>query len=150
MPDAAITTDVIVGFPGETDAEFAESFEFYRKMGFARIHVFPYSQRSGTVAGGMPDQVPAAVKKQRNQQTLVLAAESAGRFRERYLGRVIPVLFEQKSVDLWSGLTDNYIRVYIISDEDLRNQILPVKLENLYKDGVAGSTSFTNTIEVSI
>jgi threonylcarbamoyladenosine tRNA methylthiotransferase MtaB len=138
VPDAAITTDAIVGFPGETEAEFIESFEFCREVGFARIHVFPYSPRPGTTAAGMPGQVPAKVKKQRNQQMLALAGESAGRFREKYLGRVIPVLFEQKSAGLWSGLTDNYIRVYIKSDKDLSNRILPVKLGRLYKDGVVG------------
>jgi len=150
VPDAAITTDVIVGFPGETEAEFAEGLEFCREVGFARIHVFPYSLRPGTAAAGMPGQVPAGIKKQRRQQMLALADESAKRFRESYLGRVMPVLFEQKSSGLWSGLTDNYIRVYIKSDDDLTNRILPVRLERLYKDGVVGSTSNPNTTEVSI
>jgi threonylcarbamoyladenosine tRNA methylthiotransferase MtaB len=139
VPDVAITTDVIVGFPGETEAEFAEGLEFCRKAGFARIHVFPYSPRPGTAAAGMPGQVPAEIKKRRRQQMLALAEESAIKFREKYLGRVMPVLFEQKSCGLWSGLTDNYIRVYIKSDEELTNRILPVKLERLYRDGVVGS-----------
>jgi threonylcarbamoyladenosine tRNA methylthiotransferase MtaB len=138
VPAAAITTDVIIGFPGETEDEFAEGLEFCRQAGFARIHVFPYSPRPGTAAAGMPGQVPAAVKKQRRQQMLALAGESAGRFREKYLDRVMPVLFEQKTGGLWSGLTDNYIRVYIKSDEDLSNRILTVKLERLYKDGIRG------------
>ena len=138
VADAAITTDVIVGFPGETEAEFAESLEFCREAGFARIHVFPYSARPGTAAAGMQGQVPAGIKKQRRQQMLALAGESASRFRGRFLGRVMPVLFEQKSRGLWSGLTDNYIRVYIKSNKDLSNRILPVKLERPYKDGVAG------------
>lgn len=138
VADAAITTDVIVGFPGETEAEFAEGLEFCREAGFARIHVFPYSARPGTAAAAMPGQVPAVVKKQRRQQMLALAEESASRFRGRFLGRVMPVLFEQKSGGLWSGLTDNYIRVYIKSDKDLSNRILPVKLERLYKDRVWG------------
>jgi threonylcarbamoyladenosine tRNA methylthiotransferase MtaB len=119
-------------------------------VGFARIHVFPYSLRPGTAAAAMPGQVPAGIKKQRRQQMLALAEESAKRFREGYLGRVMPVLFEQKSSGLWSGLTDNYIRVYIKSDDDLTNRILPVRLERLYKDGVVGSTSNPNTTEVSI
>jgi threonylcarbamoyladenosine tRNA methylthiotransferase MtaB len=150
VPDAAITTDVIVGFPGETEAEFAEGLEFCREVGFARIHVFPYSPRPGTTATGMPGQVPTAVKKQRNQQMLALAKESAGRFREKYLGKVMPVLFEQKTRGLWSGLTDNYIRVYIKNNKDLSNRIIPVKLERLYKDGVIGSISLPSTTEVSI
>jgi threonylcarbamoyladenosine tRNA methylthiotransferase MtaB len=150
VPDTAITTDVIVGFPGETEAEFAEGLEFCRQVGFARIHVFPYSLRPGTAAAGMSGQVSAGVKKQRRQQMLALADESAKRFREKYLGRVMPVLFEQKSRGLWSGLTDNYIKVYIKSDKDLSNRILPVKMEKIYKDGVVGTTSLPSTTEVSI
>lgn len=140
VPDAAITTDVIVGFPAETEAEFVEGLEFCREAGFARIHIFPYSPRPGTAAAAMPGQVPAVIKKQRRQQMLALAEESAIKFRGRFLGRVMPVLFEQKSRGLWSGLTDNYIRVYIKSNEDLTNRILPVRLERLYRDGVVGTS----------
>jgi threonylcarbamoyladenosine tRNA methylthiotransferase MtaB len=138
VPDAAITTDVIVGFPGETEKEFAEGYEFCRKAGFARIHVFPYSRRPGTKAAVMPDQVPEEVKRERVQKMLALAEESARDFKKRFLGRTMTVLWEQKTNGVWSGYTDNYIRVYAGSGEDLANQLMPVKLEGIYKDGVWG------------
>ncbi|MGB2827864.1 MAG: tRNA (N(6)-L-threonylcarbamoyladenosine(37)-C(2))-methylthiotransferase MtaB [Dehalococcoidales bacterium] len=141
VPDAAITTDVITGFPGETEAEFEESHNFCQQMSFARIHVFPYSRRPGTEAAGMSEQVLEGVKKERVQKTLALAEESARSFQERFLGRTMPVLWEQKSGDVWSGYTGNYIRVYIKSHEDLTNQLMPVKLDSIWKDGVWGRRS---------
>ena len=137
VPEVAITTDVIVGFPGETDGEFAASYELCRRLGFARIHVFPYSPRPGTAAASMPDQVSARVKKERSLKMLALAEESALNFRRQFLGRVVPVLWEQKDgKGIWSGLTDNYIRVYAKSSEDLTNKLLPVKLVEIRGDGV--------------
>jgi len=138
IPDVAITTDVIVGFPGETDAEFQETLDFCRRMQFARIHVFPFSSRPGTEAATMPQQVLAGVKKQRSQKMLALAEESAKSFRQRFLGRTMNVLWEQQSGGVWSGLTGNYIKVYARNDKDLTNRILPVKLTKLYRDGVWG------------
>jgi threonylcarbamoyladenosine tRNA methylthiotransferase MtaB len=136
VPDAAITTDVIVGFPGETDVEFAESLEFCKEIGFARIHVFSYSARPGTAASVMPGQVGDRVKKERSREMLKLAGESAAAFHKMFLGQTLTVLWEQQVDGLWNGLTDNYIRVYIKSDEDLTNRITEVKLEKQYKDGV--------------
>ncbi len=138
VPEAAITTDIIVGFPGETDSEFQESYSFYQRLKFARIHVFPYSSRPGTAAARMPGQVKAQVKKQRSQKLLALAEESARNFGEQFLGKTMPVLWEQKSNGIWSGLTDNYIRVFTRNDRDLTNELLPVKLVRIYKDGVWG------------
>jgi len=138
VPGVAVTTDVIVGFPGETDAEFQESLDFCRQMRFARIHVFPYSPRPGTEAANMPQNVPAVVKKQRRQQMLALAGESMRDFIKRFLGGSVEVLWEQQSGGIWSGLTDNYIKVYARSNTDLANKLLPVKLEKIYKDGVWG------------
>ncbi|MFC1875645.1 tRNA (N(6)-L-threonylcarbamoyladenosine(37)-C(2))-methylthiotransferase MtaB, partial [Chloroflexota bacterium] len=138
VPDVAITTDVIVGFPGESDEEFEESYGFCQKTGFARIHVFPYSPRPGTEAAGMERQVSSGVKRERLRKMLALAEESACNFRQRFLGRTMPVLWEQKSGGTWSGLTANYIRVYTRSSEDLTNEITEVKLEKLYRDGVWG------------
>ena len=141
LPEAAITTDVIVGFPGETGAEFEESYEFCQKTGFARIHVFPYSRRPGTEATDMPDQVSERVKKERTQRMLALAEESAHDFKQRFLGRTMTVLWEQKRGGIWSGYTENYIKVYARSDEDLTNQLRRVKLESIYKNGVWGRWS---------
>lgn len=140
VPEAAITTDVIVGFPGETSAEFEQSYKFCQKLEFARIHVFTYSPREGTQASRMPEPVEDRVKKQRSQRMLALAKESAQNFSQQFLGKTMPVLWEKQSGDgLWSGLTDNYIRVYTKSNEDLTNKLLPVKLVELFnQDGVWG------------
>ncbi len=138
VPEAAITTDVIVGFPGETDEEFEQSYNFCRQMGFARIHVFTYSPRQGTQAAQMPEQVGDRAKKQRSQNLLALAKESTHNFSQRFLGKTIPVLWEKQSDGLWSGLTDNYIKVYTRSSKDLTNKLLPVKLVEISGDGVWG------------
>lgn len=138
VPDVAITTDVIVGFPGESDAEFEESYDFCRRTGFARIHVFSYSPRPGTEAAKMEGQVSAGVKKERSKKMLVLAEESARSFRQRFLGKTMPVLWEQRCGGVWSGLTANYIRVYKKSGEDLAGKITGVKLNELWRDGVWG------------
>lgn len=138
VTEAAITTDIIVGFPGESDDEFEESYRFCKEMDFARIHVFTFSPRPGTQAAEMKEQVSSIVKKERSRKMLALAEESSGNFRKRFMGRTIPILWEQKSKGVWSGLTANYIRVYTRSNEDLANQITEVKLEKIYKDGVWG------------
>jgi threonylcarbamoyladenosine tRNA methylthiotransferase MtaB len=138
VPDTAVTTDVIVGFPGETDAEFKETLDFCREMKFARIHVFPFSPRPGTEASTMPQQISAAVKKERTQEMLTLAKNSARDFQQRFMGKTMEVLWEKESGGVWSGLTGNYIKVYIKNMKDLTNRILPVKLVKLYKDGVWG------------
>jgi threonylcarbamoyladenosine tRNA methylthiotransferase MtaB len=141
VPDAAITTDVIVGFPGESEEEFQESYEFCRRIGFARIHVFSYSKRRGTAAATMPDQVPDGVKKERSRQVLALARESARSFHQRFVGKTMTVLWEQESNGVWSGLTGNYIKMYTKSDADLANKLMPVKLVKLWRDGVWGEAS---------
>jgi len=138
VPEAAITTDVIVGFPGETDDEFEESYNLCRQMGFARIHVFTYSPRQGTQAAQLPQPVGDKIKKQRSQKMLALAKESAQNFSQRFLGKTMMVLWEKQTDGLWSGLTDNYIKVYTRSSEDLTNKLLPVKLVEVRGDGVWG------------
>ncbi|HUV56543.1 MAG TPA: tRNA (N(6)-L-threonylcarbamoyladenosine(37)-C(2))-methylthiotransferase MtaB [Dehalococcoidales bacterium] len=138
VPEVAITTDVIVGFPGETEAEFEESYAFCRQMEFARIHVFPYSPRQGTQAARMPHQVANEIKKQRSQKMLVLAKESSQNFSRRFLSKTTLVLWEKQSGGIWSGHTDNYIKVYTRSDEDLTNKLLPVKMVAVREDGVRG------------
>jgi threonylcarbamoyladenosine tRNA methylthiotransferase MtaB len=128
VPGVAITTDVIVGFPGETDDEFKESYSFARQMNFARIHVFSYSPRPGTIAADMPQQVDDKVKQERSQKMLALGRACLRNFRKKFLGKTMLVLWEKEAGGVWSGLTDNYIRAYTKSDEDLTNQLLPVKL----------------------
>jgi threonylcarbamoyladenosine tRNA methylthiotransferase MtaB len=139
VPEVAITTDVIVGFPGETESEFRESYEFYRQIQFARIHVFPYSPRPGTEAAHMPQTVDDVVKRQRSQQMLALARDSLQSFNRRFLGKTTEVLWEQPAGGFWSGFTGNYIKVYTRSDEELTNSLLPVKLVKAKRDGVLGA-----------
>ncbi len=138
VPDAAVTTDVIAGFPGETDTEFAATLDFCREMRFARIHVFPYSPRPGTAAAIMDGQIPATLKKERTQKLLQLAKESMRGFLQEHLGKTLEVLFERASGGFFTGLTGNYIKVYVRSRGDITNELLPVKLTGLYKDGMRG------------
>jgi len=129
VPDVAITTDIIVGFPGETEVEFEESYELCRRLQFARIHVFAYSSRSGTQASQLLQQISDGVKKRRSQKMLALAEESAENFRQQFSDKTRPVLWEKQCGDgVWSGLTDNYIKVHTKSSGDLTNKLLPVKL----------------------
>ena len=139
LPDASITTDVIVGFPGETDTEFQQTLDFCRRTGFARIHVFAFSPRPGTVAAMMPGQVNARDKKERSAKMLALAKESAREFRSHFLGQTLGVLWEQKSdAGVWAGYTANYIRLYTRSKKDLTNVLTETKLHKLYRDGAWG------------
>jgi threonylcarbamoyladenosine tRNA methylthiotransferase MtaB len=128
VPGVAITTDIIVGFPGESDAEFQESYDFARQTQFARIHVFPYSPRPGTQAALMPQQVGERVKQERSRRMLALGRASVRNFRRKFVGETVMVLWEQQNCGVWSGLTDNYIRVFTQSDKDLTNKIMLVKL----------------------
>ncbi len=139
VPDIALTTDVIVGFPGESEREFAISAGFVRAMGFARVHVFPYSPRPGTPAATMPDQVPPPVRRQRAQQMREIARRSADAFRRRFLGHTLSVLWETRRADgLWSGLSDNYLRFLTRSEENLHNTIRPALAVEVKADGLRG------------
>jgi len=139
IPDLTITTDILVGFPGEGEREFEESYRFCEKMGFANIHVFPYSPRRGTIAAKMPCQVEEKVKKERSQRMLALAKRSAQHFREQFLGQTTPVLWERESEPGgWSGLTANYLRVFTQSKENLTNRLLPAKLIAEHSQGFFG------------
>ena len=139
IPDLAVTTDVIVGLPGETAEEFAVSLSFVEEMEFARVHVFKYSARPGTAAAGMPDQVPYAERKMRSEAMLELAEESSRRFQRRFLGRRMEVLWESRDDKLvWSGLTDNYIRVMTSSELNLANTITSAELVGLVEGGMCG------------
>ncbi len=141
LPEAAVTTDIIVGFPGETEVEFRESLDFCRRAEFARIHVFAYSPRPETEAAGMSGQVSSSVKKWRSREALRLAAECARNFSQRFLDRTGLVLCEKAEKGVWSGYTGNYIKVYARSSGSLSGEILPARLEGLWKDGVWGDIS---------
>jgi threonylcarbamoyladenosine tRNA methylthiotransferase MtaB len=132
MADAAITTDVMVGFPGESDADFEETCAFCREAAFARLHVFPYSCRPRTAAAHMSDHVPEPVKRERTQRLLAVAQELRADFERRFHGRVMPVLWERarpaRDGLIWEGLTGNYVRVFTRSHADLCNRLVPTLL----------------------
>ena len=137
-PDAGITTDIIVGFPGESDDDFTASLDFATAMRFSDIHAFPYSPRPGTSAAYFRDQVAEPEKRARMGEMLDLSAESALRFRENQLGAVRPVLWERSSdrEGVWSGLTDNYLRVRAACGSTLSNRITNARLTSLEGDWV--------------
>ena len=140
VPDVGITTDLIVGFPGEGEAEYQESRRFVRSVEFSDMHIFPYSPRPGTSAAYLKDQVPVPVKKTRAAQMAEVANEGFRAFRQEQLGSTRPVLWESAQVsgaDLgWSGLTDNYLRVITEDRRNLRNLVTPAQLQELTGDRV--------------
>lgn len=143
IPEVAITTDVMVGFPGESETEFDESLSFVREMQFAGGHVFTYSARHGTAAAQMPHQVLHATRKERNAEMRIALSESARLYQANFLGRVMPVLWESVSAsetEGWHlrGLTDNYLRVRAHADQKLWNEITPVLMTGLNRDGLLG------------
>ena len=144
FPGCAVTTDMIVGFPGETEAEFQESLAFLRKCGFASMHVFPYSRRPGTPADQMPGQLGNAVKEARSAAAIAVAEEMNRSFRESMLGTVQAVLFEEEAGSLWTGHAPNSIRVYA-PGEALHNRVLNVRITGLYEDGVRGEQVISNS-----
>jgi len=140
VPGLAVTTDVIAGFPGESEAEFAESAAFIERMTFARVHVFPYSPRPGTPAARMPDQVDPQIRRDRARTLREIARRSSAAFREQFLGQVMDVLWESRvRGDCWTGLTDNYIRVSARSSAVLANELRKVRLVALEANGVHGT-----------
>jgi len=145
IPDAGITTDIIVGFPGEGAREFAESYSFAMSVGFSDMHVFPYSIRPGTSAAHLDGQVEVIKKRERTGEMLELAATAVREFRLGSLGQTRPVLWEpgkgRDAGGIWSGLTDNYLRVKAQSDRDLGNVITDARLTGLDGDWVTGEVA---------
>ena len=128
-PDAGITTDVIVGFPGESDEDFKESYEFVKEMAFSDLHVFPYSRRKNTPAAKRKDQIHGDVKKERAREMIELGREMHRKFIEKLAGESYPVLFEEEKDDLYFGYTPNYLRVAVNSDKNLQNHLEYVTIE---------------------
>ena len=125
--DPAVTTDLIVGFPGETEEEFARTLDFIRTCAFSAMHVFPYSKRPGTPAAKMPGQIPNAVKADRAHAAAEIAAQMERDYLNRFVGRTVPVLFEEEREGLWWGHTPNYIPVAVAGD-GLHNRVADVRL----------------------
>ncbi len=128
-PDVAITTDLITGFPGETDEAFAQTVNFVEAMAFARLHVFPYSEREGTPAARLPGRVPVAVRRARAARLRALGAAMAATYRARFIGRELSVLWErQTAARVWRGLSGNYLEIVSESPHPLHNRISRVRI----------------------
>jgi len=142
MPDVAITTDIMVGFPGETEEEFNETMDFVREIRFSRIHVFQYSPRAGTKAAAFPDQVPGDVKERRSHDLIELGLQLERAYLGSFLGKKEQVLFEEESKDKkdsYEGYTEHYIRVVAEGNPGILNTIKPVLLRKIEKSHILGS-----------
>ncbi len=133
LPDVAITTDVIVGFPGESEENFQDTLKTCQEVGFAKIHVFPYSSRKGTVAAKMPNQINGTIKKQRAKELLTLSNKLNLSYNQAYVGKEVEVLVEEKIENGYIGHTTNFIKVNIECSKVLqRNSIVYVKIKKAY------------------
>lgn len=142
MPGCAITTDIIVGFPGETEDEFQETMEFARRAAFSRIHVFPYSRRYGTPAYSMPGQLSRAEKARRASKLIALAKELEEEYMKSYLGKKCEVLFEESDGNVWQGYTDTYLRVHAHGAPEgakLNGRIMAVQIESILDSQLHGN-----------
>ena len=131
-----ITTDIIVGFPGETEEEFKESLSLAEEVGFGKIHVFKYSKRPGTKAAVMPDQVPEPVKKERSARLITLGERLAADFCRQHLGTEQRVLVEERENGVWTGYTDDYVKAFIRSEEDLADRFVTGTAADAHQDGI--------------
>ena len=138
FPGCAITTDMIVAFPGETEEEFAQSLAFIQTCGFADMHIFPYSRRPGTPADKMPGQHCNDTKEQRSRTAIAVASHMSHAYREKLIGSVQEVLFEEAEGEFFIGHAPNYVKVYV-SGRELHNEVRPVRITEVWKDGVIGT-----------
>lgn len=137
MPHACIGVDVIVGFPGETEEDFLETYRFINELDISYLHVFTYSERPNTPAFDRDDHIPLQERRRRNQMLNILSDKKRRYFYEQHLGETRTVLFEtHRNKDLMSGFTDNYIKVELPYDPALLNEMRPVKLSNITEEGV--------------
>ena len=141
VPEISIGTDLIVGFPGETDEHFATTLEFIRAQPFSKIHVFPYSARAGTVAATLPNQIPPQLKKSRASSALEVSRAKAQIFSEQLIGKTVEIIAETSTGGVVDGLTKNYVRVYVPDENIQPGAVVKVKVERLYRDGVFGTKS---------
>jgi threonylcarbamoyladenosine tRNA methylthiotransferase MtaB len=143
VPGIAISTDIITGFPGETDDDFEQTYQLAASLQFAKMHVFRFSPRQGTAAARMRGQIRDEVKKARSERLLALNEVDNRRFREQFLGQTVQVLIESYKHGYWEGLTDNYLRVELdgLPDTQSRNwqhTLVNVRLVDLVEDGIRG------------
>lgn len=139
--DPSITTDVMVGFPGETQEDFEETVDYIRKIGFSALHVFKYSKREGTPAAQYDNQVPERIKEERSKILIEVGEALKSEYQNKFVGRTMDVLFEQKTDDIigvYQGHTDNYLSVKVKSNIDIESQILKVELTGVDKGILTG------------
>ena len=141
VPGIALTTDLIVGFPGETEENFEETLDTLKEIRFSGIHVFPYSRRTGTPATSYPNQVPNGVKKERVHRVQELEKTIALDYRKQFLGKVVRVLAEEEKNGFFEGLTDEYIRVSIRNSHIERGHMYPVLIDEITDDGMTGTVA---------
>ena len=135
FPNAALTTDIIVGFPGETDEEFNTTYEFLKEIAFYKMHIFKYSQRKGTKAAVMPNQVDGKIKEERSKKLIELSNENEYNYNKKYIGKQVEVLFEEREGEYLKGHTTNYIVVKHKTDKnDLINKIAKVTVSEAKQD----------------
>ena len=139
-PLYGITTDIIVGFPGETEKDYRDSLDMISRVGFCRVHGFSYSKRKGTVAAKMSDQIPGLIKRERTRELLELGQRVAKAFFGRNMGTNNRVLFEEEEGGYLTGYTDNYIKAYLLpkgkGKEEFINRLVDVRITSLFRDGV--------------
>jgi threonylcarbamoyladenosine tRNA methylthiotransferase MtaB len=136
FPGCAITTDMIVAFPGETEEEFTQSLRFIERCGFADMHIFPYSRRPGTPADKMPGQLGNETKESRSRAAIAVAEKMAKAYRENMVGKWYDVLFEESEDGYFVGHTPNYVKVYVETSETLHNTLRTVRVTEAFRDGV--------------
>ena len=134
--DVNLTTDIIVGFPGETEEEFEKTYSFLKKIKFYKMHIFKYSPRKGTKASVMKNQIPGDIKEERSKRLIELSNKNEHEYNIQYIGKEVDVLFEEEKVGLYKGHTQNYIMVYCESNEKLDNKIKKVKCKKVIEDHI--------------
>lgn len=137
-PDVALTTDIIVGFPGETKEEFEQTYEFLKKIMFYKMHIFKYSPRKGTKASQMPNQIDGNKKEERSNYLIELSDKNQKEQNSKYIGKVVTVLIEETEGEYVKGHTSNYIVVYVKTQQKLENTIQSILIEGIVKDGLYG------------
>lgn len=140
-PDVALTTDIIVGFPGETEEEFQSTYEFLKKINFYKMHIFKYSKRKGTKAAVMPNQIEGTIQEERSQQLIQLSNQNQQQQEQKYMGKEIEVLLEEEEGEYIKGHTTNYIVVYVNKQNALENEIKTIRITTTFKEGLLGEIS---------
>ena len=139
VKDIAISTDIIVGFPNETDDDFMETIKTSKEIGYSKIHVFPFSSRKGTVAAKMKNQINGKVKKERCNELIALSNKLGYEYNKRFLNKTVSVLIEEKENNYYVGHTTNFIKVKIESIQNIeRNSIINVVIKEVYDSYVIG------------